>query len=269
MCGNQSKSNETWTASMCDACFAHLPGLPSTPVSNFDVPFLNVAGMRPISGWFVLAFMTTVLMGSVATEITDIGKLAILLRQDEVRRKSNGACMRFLMEVILGTRRYAALPLAVSTVPLFIVGDKADPVSICLNVVATLIVLEVDKLLFRIILGEREQLAIHASSMHVNTAQAAMLDLSKYVHCLLAMAATLGVPIMTLTAYMMYEGVLNWNYEAIALMGCWFFMMISFVADMLCRGETCCAKLSRAMAHLPGPLTLFAFFTFLLGRPFW
>ena len=70
-------------------------------------------------------------------------------------------------------------------------------VSICLNTAATLIILEVDNCLFSLVLDDRQQAACLEIGCHVTPAEYTRLTRSKYIHCLAAAAATLGVVIFS------------------------------------------------------------------------
>ena len=102
--------------------------------STGDLPKLNLIGMRP-GNWIVLFFMCIIVIASVVSEASSIDKASL-----RIQKELKGAARMRKVLAFIQTIRRTTMACVVVTVPLFIVGDKADITSIILNTVATLLV---------------------------------------------------------------------------------------------------------------------------------
>ena len=149
---------------------------------------LNIAGLS-FSSWLVVTLMSIVVMRYVAAEVDCIDKLQLKLS-----RRKGSSCMRACVHFQLSFLRYVVLPLVVAICGSFVLVHKSDVISVCLNTVAILILVDVDNCLLDLLVDEKERAAVLASGVEVTAADARRMWRSKLLSCVGVELALLGIP---------------------------------------------------------------------------
>ena len=149
---------------------------------------LNIAGLT-VNSWLVVTLMSIVVMRYVAAEVDCIDKLSLKLSRREGSAFMRG-CVRFQLSFV----RYVVLPLVVAICGSFVLIDDTSVISLCLNTVAILILLDVDNCLLDLLVEEKERAAVLASAVKVTAGDASRMRRSKWISCLAVELALLGIP---------------------------------------------------------------------------
>ena len=102
---------------------------------------------------------------------------------------------RFAFALLGGLRRWMFLPALCSTVPVLVVHQGGDALSVCFNTVAVLFLCEIDNLAYAIGLGEKLRARVEVDGrVELGEVEADALALSKIVHvCVLGVVVPCGV----------------------------------------------------------------------------
>ena len=166
---------ETWKAECSDSYFR--PG---------TLNKLNLTGMRP-GNWIVLFFMCIIVCASVVSEASSIDKASL-----RILKELKGANRMRKVLAIIQTFRRSTMAWVVVTVPLFIIGDRADITSIILNTVASLVILEADNCAFRTLLDEPVRASEIATPLSLTAGELTALRRSRWLHGTAVLLSTLG-----------------------------------------------------------------------------
>lgn len=109
-------------------------------------------GMMGLFDWATLFFASCVVAFAVVGELKDIELVKIAIK---LAGKKLNPYIRFFFMLLGGMRRWLFLPALVMTTPVIVVIQGGDALSICLNTVAILFMVEIDNVAYSIGLSER------------------------------------------------------------------------------------------------------------------
>ena len=133
---------------------------------------------------------TVLLYGSLATIASMLG--AMCRMADDL--------WRVALLLLHSARRFGMMPSALSVVPIFILMDKADGVSIALNALAALFIVEVDDVLSDALLSKAVRLKIQeASTLDAHPAAERRLMCTRHIYFMMAFLLCMLMP---LTVYL-------------------------------------------------------------------
>ena len=130
--------------------------------------------------WMALVFATFIVAFNVVGELKDIELCNIAMIQ---AGENLSARMSFALRLLGGVRRWTFLTILVTLVPMMVVLEGGDALSVCFNTVALLFLCEIDNICFHVGLSERVRSRVEAvGKVELGDVEAAALASSKIVH---------------------------------------------------------------------------------------
>lgn len=177
---------ESAVVSWCETCVRPLdsnlrPQISGTvdPLTGAHLVAANVAAMGYFDR-FTLIFASAVVALEVIGELRDITICTLAIRHAGDKLSPG---WRFVTTLLGGMRRWIFLPTLVSTVPILVLYQGGDALSICFNTVAVLFLCEIDNIMLMNGLGEHARKRVEESGRVDFVAnEAEMLMLTKAVH---------------------------------------------------------------------------------------
>ena len=232
-----------WTAeaeAACEGCMHHGHFLHS-----YQLSVLNARSMH-VMEWCALLFVALFVSLKVAAEARELTLLRLWVRRrkwpasppssaEEAFSSSaptrSVAFARAALLFVCGLRHYVVLPCIVTVVPMFLLCDRADALSICLNALAALFVLDADNLLFSDGITDRHRRGTQPEQMLLSALDARRLARSHGMHMFATLFVALGAPA--------FVSIAGWQLRGDALAYIYFGLMFCalMLADELRLGE--------------------------------
>jgi len=173
-------------ATECDACYDPSSDLYTT---RSDVLYGRLI-YSTMFDWCMLILCTLLVASNAHKETKEVRMSSILLEAHDgapataddprggkygdgrpLKPSAKGCChylWMFLLCEIASMRQFVVLPLVVTTVPLFALGMGMDALNVALNALAVLFILEVDNIMYSMLLSSKQQEYISSIEVDVN-----------------------------------------------------------------------------------------------------
>eukprot|EP01046_Picozoa_sp_COSAG06_P018519 COSAG06_NODE_1291_length_9980_cov_166.860237_9_plen_381_part_00 len=149
----------------CDACVHLVTGRVDTTTEDQHM-HENIAAMG-VFDWVALLLATVFVALSVVGELKDIELCLILLDRATAIKPAR----RFGLKLLAGIRRWVFLPGLVMAIPFLVALLASDALSICLNTIATLFLVDCDNIAYTLGLGERVRARVEEAARVELTAE--------------------------------------------------------------------------------------------------